>query len=112
MEESDQDGGWVETHHFNPDGAGGSGLEDKVCEMTLEGAKVDDDVAADMDDPRNLEDGDGNGGDDDDDEGAAIDMDEFEESGMLDQVDPVSRLCGKSMLELDLCHLTRSHSSA
>lgn len=88
VEESDQDGGWVETHHFNPDGAGGSGLEDKVCEMTLEGAKVDDDMAADMDDPRNLEDGDGNGGDDDDDEGAAIDMDEFEESGMLDQVDP------------------------
>lgn len=86
VEENDQDGGWVETHHFNPDGASGSGLEDKVCEMTLEGAKMDDDVAPDMDDPKNLEEG--NDDDDDDEDGAAIDMDEFEESGMLDNVDP------------------------
>lgn len=84
VEENDQDGGWVETHHFNPDGASGSGLEDKICEMTLDGAKMDEDEAADMDDPKNLE-----GDDDEDDEdGAALDMDEFEESGLLDQVDP------------------------
>ncbi|XP_055591900.1 ubiquitin-like-conjugating enzyme ATG3 [Uranotaenia lowii] len=91
VEESDQDGGWVETHHFNPDeGASGSGLEEKVCEMTLDGSKVDD-VAGDMDDPSNFEDGGGDAAcnaDDDDDDGAAIDMDEFEESGLLDEVDP------------------------
>lgn len=86
VEDGDADGGWVETHHYNPDGeASGSGLEQKVCEMTLDGSKVDDDEeAADMDDPRNL----GEAGDEDDDDAAAIDMDEFEESGMLDEYDP------------------------
>lgn len=31
-------------------------------------------------------------GDDEDDDGEAVDMEEFEESGMLEMVDPVSRI--------------------
>lgn len=89
VEENDQDGGWVETHHYNPgEGASSSGLEDKVCEMTLDQSKVmDDDAAADMDDPCALQ-GAGDGENDDDDDGAAVDMEEFEESGLLEEVDP------------------------
>jgi ubiquitin-like-conjugating enzyme ATG3 len=77
VEESDNDGGWVETHHF--DELNSSGLEDKVCEMTLDSNKADemtDDVQPPSDD----------NADDDD----AIDMEEFEESGMLDNVDPAT----------------------
>lgn len=80
--ENGQDEGWVETHHYD---ATTNELEDKVCEMTLDNNRNDDDdVAADMED---------NGGDDDngdeDDEGEAADMEDFEESGMLEMVDPV-----------------------
>ncbi|XP_058118936.1 ubiquitin-like-conjugating enzyme ATG3 [Anopheles coustani] len=95
VEENDPDGGWVETHHYNPDEAGSSGLEEKVCEMKLDSSRIEDEPAADMDDPRNLEGGSGTGneeGDDDDDDGAAIDMDEFEESGLLETVDPSNAL--------------------
>uniref|UniRef100_A0A2M4BTJ9 Ubiquitin-like-conjugating enzyme ATG3 n=1 Tax=Anopheles marajoara TaxID=58244 RepID=A0A2M4BTJ9_9DIPT len=91
VEESDPDGGWVETHHYNADEAGGSsGLEDKVCEMKLDSSRIEDEPAADMDDPSNLDGGDGD--EDDEDGGAALDMDEFEESGLLDMVDPSNAL--------------------
>lgn len=78
--EDGQDEGWVETHHFD---ATTNELEDKVCEMTLESNK-NDDIAQDMED--NLDDDDGgNAGDDEE----AADMEDFEESGMLEMVDPV-----------------------
>lgn len=78
--ENEPDDGWVETHHFD---ASSSGLEDKVHEMTLDGNK-NDDAAADMDE--SAIDGEGNGEDDD---VEAADMEDFEESGMLEMVDPV-----------------------
>lgn len=80
--ENGQGEGWVETHHYD---ATTNELEDKVCEMTLDNNKNDDDdIAADMED-NNGEDDDG----DEDDEGEAADMEDFEESGMLEMVDPV-----------------------
>lgn len=81
--EGGDDDGWVETHHYD---ASTNEIEDKVCDMTLGGNKnddADDDVAGDMEDEINRE----NGGDDDDEE--AGDMEDFEESGMLHMVDPV-----------------------
>lgn len=80
--ENGQDEGWVETHHYD---ATTNELEDKVCEMTLDNNRNDDDdVAADMEDEGG---DDANDGEDDDDE--AADMEDFEESGMLEMVDPV-----------------------
>lgn len=82
IENDGGDEGWVETHHYD---AGTSELEDKVCDMTLDGNKNEDDVAGDMEDELNRE---TNDGDEDDDE-EAVDMEDFEESGQLHMVDPV-----------------------
>ncbi|XP_069678207.1 ubiquitin-like-conjugating enzyme ATG3 [Periplaneta americana] len=74
IEADDPDGGWVDTHHFD---AGASGLDDKVSEMTLESkAEVSNNVAKDEDED-----------DDDEDDEEAADMEEFEESGLLDEQD-------------------------
>lgn len=80
IEADDPDGGWVDTHHFD---TSASGLDDKVSEMTLEskvdvsnsvgGGKGDGDAAA--------------ADDDDEDDEEAADMEEFEESGLLDEHD-------------------------
>lgn len=78
------DDGWVETHHYD---ATTSEIEDKVCDMTL-GNKNDDEIAGDMEDEINRENADG-GQDDEDDDEEAVDMEDFEESGMLHMVDPV-----------------------
>ncbi|XP_031630804.1 ubiquitin-like-conjugating enzyme ATG3 [Contarinia nasturtii] len=84
--ENGDDDGWVETHHY---GATANELEDKVCDMTLDDNKNDDDdVAGDMEDEINR--GKSNGNDDDDDDEEAVDMEDFEESGMLHMVDPAS----------------------
>lgn len=45
IEQSDNDEGWVETHHFD---VTTSELEDKVCDMTLDGNKNDDEQSGDM----------------------------------------------------------------
>lgn len=74
IEADDPDGGWVDTHHFD---TGASGLDDKVSEMTLESkTEVSNNVG-------NREDED----DDDEDDEEAADMEEFEESGLLDEQD-------------------------
>ncbi|XP_072937184.1 ubiquitin-like-conjugating enzyme ATG3 [Epargyreus clarus] len=87
IEDEHGDGGWVDTHHY--DSAGSPTLEEKVCEMTLEAAETGD--------------SDGEGGtvdrddddDDDDDEGEAEDMEQFQESGLLDEVDPSVALAAR-----------------
>lgn len=83
--ENGQGEGWVETHHMDPHTM--KEVEDKVGDMTLESSKVEkEEAAADMDDGAL-----NSGGDDDNDEdGEAADMEDFEESGMLESVDPVS----------------------
>ncbi|XP_075914444.1 ubiquitin-like-conjugating enzyme ATG3 [Petromyzon marinus] len=82
IEEEDGDGGWVDTHH-HPDPALG-GVVESVREISLDerfaphrSANLvhDDDDAGDADD------------DEDDDEGEAADMEEFEESGLLEADD-------------------------
>lgn len=80
--DNDDEEGWVETTHQiqDKDGNIDEELNDKVCEMTLDSNKLDD----------LINDNEGQGEDDDEDGGEAIDMEEFEESGMLEQVDPVS----------------------
>lgn len=45
IEQTDNDDGWVETHHFD---ATTSELEDKVCDMKLDGNKNDDEESGDM----------------------------------------------------------------
>lgn len=80
--EDGQGEGWVETHHYD---VTTNELEDKVCEMTLDSSK-NDEVAADMDDSVNL----GNDNENADDDEEAADMEEFEESGQLEMVDPVN----------------------
>ncbi|XP_041971068.1 ubiquitin-like-conjugating enzyme ATG3 [Aricia agestis] len=83
-DENDDEGGWVDTHHY--DSAGLPTIEEKVCEMTLEAAETGD------------SDGEGAGDNDDDDDedadedGEAEDMENFQESGLLDEVDPSTAL--------------------
>ncbi len=60
--------GWVDTHHFSPDGSVAAAT-DKVSEMRIEGPSA--------------------AAEDSDDDGPALDMDDFVESGMIDE-DPVS----------------------
>jgi ubiquitin-like-conjugating enzyme ATG3 len=79
IEENDEDGGWV-THEGDAEADGGSESTEMVShEMTLDSNKLDEirgEIAT-----LNFD-------DEDDDEGEAFDMEEFEESGMLDKVDP------------------------
>uniref|UniRef100_A0A1A9Z915 Ubiquitin-like-conjugating enzyme ATG3 n=1 Tax=Glossina pallidipes TaxID=7398 RepID=A0A1A9Z915_GLOPL len=80
VEEESGDGGWVETHQLNEDGTSAE-LDQKICELTL------DDSKEEMRTPDSEQAGAMNAEvDEEDDE--ALDMDEFEESGMLDLVDP------------------------
>ncbi|KAJ7392859.1 E2-like enzyme [Desmophyllum pertusum] len=73
--EPDEDGGWVDTHHF-VDASGEKtvpGTKETFAEMTLESDKTTKDITpADNDD------------DEEDDEEEAVDMEAFEESGMLE----------------------------
>lgn len=73
IESDGVDDGWVDTHHYDMTS---SGLEDKVQEMTLDSEKTDK-----INDEQNNED---DNDEDDDDNEEAADMEEFEESGMLD----------------------------
>lgn len=81
MVEEDQDGGWVETHRTTTE------LEDKVSEMTLDSCKNDDDDSESAGDPEKVNDMDD---DEDDEDGGFDDMEEFESSGKLDEVDPAT----------------------
>lgn len=82
-EEGDEDGGWVDTHHYAD--AASSGLAEQVQEMTLGPSKP----AAAPSLPQRQGDEDD---DDDDDEEEAADMDAFVESGLLDADDPATVL--------------------
>ncbi|XP_029834121.2 ubiquitin-like-conjugating enzyme ATG3 [Ixodes scapularis] len=85
-EEGDEDGGWVDTHHYS-DGTT-SGLAEQVQEMTLEPNKPS---TSPLRTTRNQGDGDAdNDDDDDDDDEEAADMDDFVESGLLDADDPAT----------------------
>lgn len=68
VEGDDGDDGWL-THETGEEGDD----NDSPAEMTLENTRLDDDKEMQ---------------DDDDDEGETLDMDEFEESGKLETVDP------------------------
>lgn len=76
VEEESGDGGWVETHQMNEDGT--AQLEEKVCELTMDDSRDEMHTPNSEQSPQN---------EDDDDEEAG-DMEEFEESGMLEIVDP------------------------
>ncbi|XP_016978945.1 ubiquitin-like-conjugating enzyme ATG3 [Drosophila rhopaloa] len=81
VEEESGDGGWVETHQLNDDGT--TQLEDKICELTMEETKDE------MHTPDSDKSAPGAGAEaEDEDDDEAIDMDDFEESGMLELVDP------------------------
>lgn len=69
-------GEWVETHHY--DDPHMSEVEEKAAEMTLDSTKLDEMENRETNDA--------------DDEEEAVDMEEFAESGMLDEVDPVSSI--------------------
>lgn len=74
IESDDADNGWVDTHHY--DTTATSSVEDKISEMTLDNIKGESMEEAAL---KNSDEED----EDDDDEEAA-DMEEFEESGMLE----------------------------
>ncbi|KAH3813580.1 ubiquitin-like-conjugating enzyme ATG3 [Dreissena polymorpha] len=74
IEENDEDGGWVDTHHYADPSVGH--LQDAVQDMTMDSKESK---------PSNVPKADDDDDDDDDDE--AIDMEAFEESGMLDEPD-------------------------
>lgn len=80
IESEDADNGWVDTHHYDKDM---TASDDKVLEMTLENSRVESmEAAALMNDESE---------DDDEEENEeAADMEEFEESGMLED-DKVKR---------------------
>ncbi|XP_076453829.1 ubiquitin-like-conjugating enzyme ATG3 [Babylonia areolata] len=78
IEEDDQDGGWVDTHHFSPSETVTT-IQEGVAEMTMESK----DSPAPAVVPAN---------DDDDDDEEAEDMEAFEQSGMLDAVDKSAML--------------------
>lgn len=81
IESDDADNGWVDTHHYDP---ANSGLEDKISEMTLDNSKAESMEDAALNDEKNE--------DEEEDDEEAADMEEFEESGMLDdeQVSTIS----------------------
>jgi len=72
IEENDEDGGWVDTHHFD------NSSDQKGMEMNMENMQtaIESNSTAG-----------GAGADDDDDDQPPADMDEYEESGMLDEED-------------------------
>ncbi|KAJ1520071.1 hypothetical protein ONE63_004297 [Megalurothrips usitatus] len=78
IEADDPDGGWVDTHHY-------AGLDEKVSEMTLDG-KVESSGLSPAS-STNIRTVPKEDDDDDDDDGEAADMEEFEESGLLDEDD-------------------------
>lgn len=88
IESDDADNGWVDTHHYDKEIAS---AEDKISEMTLEKGESMEEAAL------KTEEQDSDNEEDDDDEEAA-DMEEFEESGMLedDQVAKVIHSVDKS----------------
>ncbi|KAK7091001.1 ubiquitin-like-conjugating enzyme ATG3 [Littorina saxatilis] len=84
IEEDDQDGGWVDTHHFASSEAV-STLQEGVSEMTLDAKGPPAAVVA--------------SNDDDDDDEEAEDMEAFEQSGMLEQLDKSAMVVEQSAAE-------------
>lgn len=80
--EEDEEGGWVDTHHY--DNTGSPSIEEKVCEMTLEAADQEENT---------------DGADEEDDDDEAADMEEFQESGLLDEVDPSTDLSQRKVIK-------------
>ena len=76
IEVDDPEGGWVDTHHYDPSLGG---IDEKVTEMTLEETQTPSSSRADQD----------TDDDDEDDDEEAADMEAFEVSGMLDEQDKV-----------------------
>lgn len=80
IEADDEDGGWVDTHHYAESGL--TAVAEQIQEMTMD-PKVSSQNVASQQEVNN----DGEDDDEDDDEEEAEDMDAFVESGMLDTVD-------------------------
>lgn len=76
IEEEDEDGGWVDTHHFTSDQSV-SALQEEMGDMNLE-SKTKETSAASASN---------NDDDEEDDDEEAEDMEAFEESGMLEEQD-------------------------
>ncbi|XP_014248024.1 ubiquitin-like-conjugating enzyme ATG3 [Cimex lectularius] len=87
VDSDDPEGGWVDTHHMDPL----AGLDDKVSEMTFDSdnqrshspdSGISKEVkACEQNDTNKDED------EEDDDDAEPVDMEEFEESGLLDEED-------------------------
>lgn len=76
IEEQDEDGGWVDTHHYSDTGV--VQVQDAVSEMTLDTKDKPDSTGTTTT---------AGADDDDDDDGEAADMEAFEESGLLEEAD-------------------------
>lgn len=74
LDEGDDEGGWVDTHHFE------SAIEQKICDMSLEANN--DEAPGTSSAPVAA----------DDEEDVALDMEEFEAAGLLDEEDGQTRV--------------------
>ena len=89
IEETDADGGWVDTHHF-------ANLSEQVLEMTLSGK--DDQKTANTSNSNKTE----TEEDNDEDEGEPEDMDNYMASGLVDEMDEVWVNWFEFMFDFDL----------
>ncbi|XP_052785166.1 ubiquitin-like-conjugating enzyme ATG3 [Mya arenaria] len=82
IEENDADGGWVDTHHFADPQLGH--VQEAVQDMSLD-SKEDESTSKGASNTATAVNNDDD--DDDDDDGEAMDMEAFEESGLLEEQD-------------------------
>jgi len=80
LDEGDEEGGWVDTHHFE------TAVEQKICDMSLDSETKDDEKMKGVGGSSSTT----PAGEDDDD--VALDMEEFEASGLLDEEDVQTRV--------------------
>ncbi|XP_033760193.1 ubiquitin-like-conjugating enzyme ATG3 [Pecten maximus] len=78
--EEDEDGGWVDTHHFPGSDAATTSIQEAVSEMTLD---TKESKSSSSSQPQ----GDNDDDDEEEDDEEAMDMEAFEESGMLEDKD-------------------------
>ncbi len=90
LDEGDDEGGWVDTHHFE------SALEQKICDMSIEATNNDDEKG----DAEEVSTSAAGGGDEE--EEVALDMEEFEASGLLDEEDVQTRVQEPSKKEKEV----------
>lgn len=98
-DESGKGDGWVETFHNNEDAD--DVVDDNSNEMTLENINDESNSVKECDDQN-----------DEDDDEETVDMEEFEESGMLDLVDPSTAIIAQQVDNLKIGNEDKSEKDS